>query len=99
LISSVPSFLQRLTVNINLHESSVMQKDMKNITFSAEESLIEKARKKARSENTSLNKRFREWLKFYATRGESDEDYKSIMEELNYAVPGKKFSRDELNER
>jgi len=72
---------------------------MKNITFSAEESLIEKARKKARSENTSLNKRFREWLKFYATRGESHEDYKSIMEELDYAVPGKKFSRDELNER
>lgn len=91
--------MQRLQENINLHESSVKQKDMKNITFSAEESLIEKARKKAQSENTSMNKRFRELLKFYATRGESDEVYKSIMKKLDYAVPGKKFSRDDLNER
>ncbi len=72
---------------------------MKNITFSAEESLIEKARTKARLENTSLNKRFREWLKHYATRGESKDEYKNIMNKLDYVKAGKKFTRDEMNER
>lgn len=72
---------------------------MKNITFSAEESLIEKARKKARLENTSLNKRFREWLKHYAARGESKGEYKNLMKKLEYVKAGKKFTRDEMNER
>lgn len=72
---------------------------MKNITFSAEESLIDKARKKAQRENTSLNKRFREWLKNYAARGESVEEYKALMKKLDYVKPGKKFTRDEMNER
>lgn len=84
---------------IKLHESRANQKAMKNITFSAEESLIEKARNKARLENSSLNKRFREWLKSYAARGESKEEYKKLMKRLDYVKAGKKFTRDEMNER
>ncbi len=72
---------------------------MKNITFTADESLIEKARKKARGENTSLNQRFREWLERYASRGEGKEEYEAVMSKLSYAKAGGKFSRDELNER
>jgi hypothetical protein len=72
---------------------------MKNITFTADESLIEKARKKAREENTSLNQRFREWLERYASRGEGKEEYEAVMSKLGYAKAGMKFSRDELNER
>jgi len=72
---------------------------MKNITFTAEESLIEKAREKARRENSSLNKRFREWLKHYASGGASEENYNDLMQKLDYANPGRTFSRDEMNER
>ena len=35
---------------------------VKNITLSAEESLIEQARKSAADQNTTLNAAFREWL-------------------------------------
>jgi len=35
---------------------------MKNITFTADEDLIRKAREKARREHRSLNKLFRRWL-------------------------------------
>ena len=71
---------------------------VKNITLSAKESLINKARKKAQSEESSLNQRFREWLQRYV--GSSDATaYDNIMSQLKYVKPGKSFSRDELNER
>jgi predicted nucleic acid-binding protein len=35
---------------------------MKNITLSADESLIEAARERARADQTTLNKAFRVWL-------------------------------------
>jgi hypothetical protein len=38
---------------------------LKNITFSAEEALIEKGRACARAERTTLNEKFRGWLKDY----------------------------------
>ena len=41
---------------------------MKNITFSADEHLIEAARRRASSENTTLNEQFRLWLESYAER-------------------------------
>ena len=39
---------------------------MKNITLSAEEDVIVRARKTAFSQNKSLNQAFREWLDTYA---------------------------------
>jgi len=72
---------------------------MKNITFSAKESLIKKARERARTENTSLNKRFQEWLEQYASRDENKDEFENIMDRLGYADPGKTFSREEMNER
>jgi hypothetical protein len=72
---------------------------MKNITFSANETIIKKARDRARAENSSLNKRFREWLEQYATKSEHSEDLENIMEKLSYVDPGKTFSREEMNER
>lgn len=71
---------------------------VKNITLSAEESLIKKARQKAKSEESSLNKRFREWLRRYVGSSDS-KDYDDIMVELNYVEPGRSHTRDELNER
>jgi hypothetical protein len=72
---------------------------MKNITFTANESLIKKARERARKENTSLNKRFREWLEQYATKDEKSDEFDQVMKKLSYVSPGKTFTRDEMNER
>ena len=72
---------------------------MKNITFSADESLIRKAREKAAKENSSLNTRFREWLEKYVSRPHPESEYRKVMKEIGYASPGRKFTRDELNER
>lgn len=72
---------------------------MKNITFSAEEKLIEKARLKAAKEKTTLNKRFREWLISYAKQDDAGNNYDKLMEELEHIDSGGKFTRDEMNER
>lgn len=72
---------------------------LKNITLSADKLLIEKARQQALKEHTTLNSMFREWLNNYVQKENRAKNYKSLMKELSYANPGKKFSRDELNER
>jgi hypothetical protein len=72
---------------------------LKNVTLSAEAELIEKARERARRERRSLNDTFRDWLTLYAGQPLSPQDYAAIMKELAYARPGRKFTRDEMNER
>jgi len=72
---------------------------LRNITLSAEEELIDKARDKARREHTTLNATFRQWLRQYVRRTANIADYHSLMDSLDYAKPGRKFSRDDLNER
>jgi len=72
---------------------------MKNITFSADERLIKKARLRALKERSTLNERFREWLKQYAGHSSVHEGFENLMSKLSYVNSGKKFTRDELNER
>ncbi len=72
---------------------------IKNITLSADEQLIQKARKKARQEHKTLNEYFRQWLKQYVSNNTKTNNYFAFMDSLNYAGPGKKFTREELNER
>lgn len=72
---------------------------MKNITFSADEKLIEKARLKAAKEKTTLNQRFRDWLNRYASEKEYRKEFEDLMNDLSYAKPGRKFTREEMNER
>jgi len=72
---------------------------LKNITLSAEDELIQKARLKAQKERTTLNATFRRWLKQYVNAEINGNEYESLMKSLNYAKPGRTFSRDELNER
>ena len=71
----------------------------KNITLSAEASHIENARKIAESENKTLNTVFREWLEQYQARGHSSVAYQELMTKLSHVKSGRKFSRDEMNER
>jgi len=71
----------------------------KNITLSAEESLIKKARQKAQKEHTTLNSRFRQWLESYVGANKATADYTNLMKKLEYVASDKKFSREELNDR
>ena len=73
---------------------------MKNITLSADESVIEAARTQARSENTTLNEQFRIWLEHYA-RKQRVLRFRELMVDLQGKVStgGRKFTRDEMNER
>lgn len=72
---------------------------LKNITLSAEEELIQKAREKATRENTTLNASFRQWLVQYTNSFFKNDDYEQLMNSLSYVYPGQKYSRDQLNER
>ncbi len=72
---------------------------LKNITLSADEELIQKAREKAAIENTTLNATFRQWLAQYTNSFFKSDDYDQLMHSLSYVNPGRKYDRDELNER
>lgn len=73
---------------------------MKNITLSAPEELIELARKNATAKGTTLNSEFRAWLELQATGGyERAAQYRQVIKRLASINAGRKFSRDEMNER
>ncbi|MDE2845548.1 MAG: hypothetical protein OXO51_02445 [Gemmatimonadota bacterium] len=74
---------------------------MKNITFSADENLIEAARRQAITEHTTLNEQFRLWLKNYVRREHRAAEAMRVIHELQGSITtgGRKFSRDEMNER
>lgn len=74
---------------------------MKNVTFSADGRLIDAARERARSEHTTLNAEFRVWLESYARRDERSEAAMRVIADLQGRVStgGRRFTRDEMNER
>lgn len=76
---------------------------MKNITLSADEHLIEQARATARARHTTLNAEFRKWLDQYAVRDpeQAAREIDALMKRVRSYVRtgGRKFTRDEMNER
>jgi hypothetical protein len=72
---------------------------MKNITFSADPTQIQKAREQARHAGMTLNEAFRQWLRGFAGQGSGSAHYRDLMKRLTYARPGRHFSRQDLNER
>lgn len=73
---------------------------MRNITLSADDEVIDMARQRATSENTTLNREFRKWLGRYARRHQADRALDSVRElQAKYTTGGRKFTRDEMNER
>jgi len=72
---------------------------MKNITLSADERLIEQAREAARARKTTLNSLFREWLAKVAGVHERTQRMNELFRRLHYVNAGRKFSREEMNER
>jgi hypothetical protein len=72
---------------------------VKNITLSAEESLIEQARLAAREQHTTLNAAFREWLREFSGRDRRAREFDALMESLKDFSVDRKYTRDEMNER
>ena len=73
---------------------------MKNITLSADEHLIEQARRTARAQQKTLNAAFREWLEQYTAQNGDAEEFLRLMQRLRgRVVAGRKFTREEMNER
>jgi len=72
---------------------------MRKITFSADETLIERARAIAECQSTTLNAAFRQWLEQFTLTSGNLEGYEPLMSRLKYVNSGKRFSRDEMNER
>ena len=73
---------------------------MKNITLSADENLIEAARRRAMEDRTTLNAQFRLWLENYARSEWQAEQAMSVVRELRGKLRvGRKLTREEMNER
>ena len=74
---------------------------MKNITLSADEGLIEAARQRAAKENTTLNEQFRRWLADYVGRQRQAERAMAAIDAVAEVIDtgGRKFNREEMNER
>ncbi|MBI3470198.1 MAG: hypothetical protein HY013_02435 [Candidatus Solibacter usitatus] len=72
---------------------------MKNVTLSADEDLIEMAKLVARSEHKTLNTVFREWLVEYTARSGAGQEFNSLMARLKHVRAGRRFTRDQMNER
>jgi hypothetical protein len=72
---------------------------MKNITLSADEDLIERARALAKAQRKTLNAVFREWLVQFTAGSGDTQGFDAIMKRLKHVDAGKRFTRDELNAR
>jgi len=72
---------------------------MKNVTLSADEHLIEQARLLAKSQHKTLNALFREWLEQFTAQSGGAREYDALMKRLKHVEAGRRFSRDEMNER
>ena len=70
-----------------------------NITLSADDKLIEQARKRAANEHRSLNDAFREWMAQWTGYVEPVARFEELMSRLDYIDAGRRFSRDEMNAR
>jgi hypothetical protein len=68
-------------------------------SLSAEDELIDRASEVARRKGTSLDVEFREWLKTYSARHDAAAKYRALMKSLSHIQAGRKFTRDEMNER
>ncbi len=80
--------------------SLVYTATVKNITLSADERLIEAARRRARTEHTTLNEAFRRWLADYAQAEQRLHRLDEVMAGLKGRLQvGRPIGRDERNAR
>jgi hypothetical protein len=74
---------------------------LRNITLTADDQLIDQARKKATAAQSTLNVEFRKWLTSYAgaQNDAAVSRFRAVMLQLGAVDAGRTFSRDELNQR
>ncbi len=72
---------------------------MKNITLSANEDVLRKAKNKAQQNNSTLNNLFRKWLDDYTRDKNIAHELDRFLSETEYVEAGRSFTRDEYNER
>ena len=73
---------------------------IRNVTLTLEESLLQKARTKAMAQHKTLNSLFHEWVKQYVgVCSGKKEGYLALMEKMGNVDAGRKFTREEMNER
>ena len=73
---------------------------MKNITLSADARLIEAARRRAASEQTTLNDQFRRWRSDYVGRKRQASEAVEVMRELRGRLHvGRRLARRAMHER
>jgi ABC-type phosphonate transport system ATPase subunit len=74
---------------------------MRNITLSASEEVIERARAVAREHHTTLNQMFRDWLETVDHGTKRIGGYRGLMQRVGEKVDvgRQKFTREEMNER
>ena len=89
------------TLSTSNHAGKNEGSDCEKITFSADENLIEAARRRAVEEHTTLNEQFRLWLRNYVGREQQVARAMRTIRELQGTLftGGRKFTRDEMNER
>ena len=81
------------------HQYRVHCLRMKNITLSADEQLLEQARLLAKSQHKTLNAMFREWLEQFTAQSGGTQEFNALMKRLKHVQAGRRFSREEMNER
>ena len=72
---------------------------MKNITLSADEGLLQQARRRAGAEHRTLNDMFRQWLDQYVSQSAASDTYDTLMNRLDHVSAGRKFTREQMHER
>ena len=84
---------------LRLHTKLVYTIIVKNVTLTADDELIERARHVAHSQHKTLNVAFREWLRDYVAQDSASGDYDALMAKLSYTRSTGPYSRDQMNER
>ncbi len=72
---------------------------METIVLTAEKEVIEDARRAAEAENRTLDDVVRELLAKYAAGAERARRFDAVMRQMEYVNAGRKFTREEMNER
>ncbi len=82
-----------------MHTNLVYTVFVRNVTLSADEHLIEQARSLAQAQHKTLNALFREWLLQLTSQHGETQSYEALMQRLGHVRAGRRFTRDEMNER
>jgi predicted transcriptional regulator len=72
---------------------------VKNVTLSADDRLLARARELAQQRSTTLNQMFRDWLADLTAERPRHDRYEELMRRLAPARSGRRFTRDEMNAR